>query len=168
MRTAILVLTVIALCKSLPIKNIVQSNTENDDEKESVISNVANKTESVLKLERNSVRPGMAVTRYNIVLEPHVESGTFSGLAEIDLIVTDADTREDEILLHSVDLNINSVTFSISGGTAINVADFTVEDDDGLLSITTNRIATTYRFFIEYTGNMIPGFGLYSGNYDFK
>lgn len=64
---------------------------------------------------RNQIRPGMLVTNYDIELEADRGSGTFSGRAVIRVTITDPTTREDEIVFHVRDLNINSVRFAIAG-----------------------------------------------------
>lgn len=115
---------------------------------------------------RNQIRPGMLVTNYDIELEADRGSGTFSGRAVIRVTITDPTTREDEIVFHVRDLNINSVRFAIAGGSTLNNADYDVDDDDGILEIETGSESSLYDFHIEYTGTLTNvGTGFWAGEF---
>ncbi|XP_048007237.1 aminopeptidase N-like isoform X1 [Leguminivora glycinivorella] len=116
-------------------------------------------------LMRNQIRPGMHVTSYLVELTPNAAGGTFSGLLTASVIISDASSLEDDIVFHVEDLNINSVRFSITGSSAIVVANFDVNDD--LLEIDTGFETSLYTFFIEYTGSMTnTGTGFWHGEFD--
>uniref|UniRef100_A0A2A4J290 Aminopeptidase n=1 Tax=Heliothis virescens TaxID=7102 RepID=A0A2A4J290_HELVI len=113
---------------------------------------------------RNQVRPGMNANEYHITLTPNINAGTFNGIARIDVTILDLDTREDAIRFYAPGLNINSVTFTIFGGSTVHTADFGWDDD--ILEIETNAMETQYNLIIDYWGNMnAPGTGFYIGQY---
>lgn len=123
---------------------------------------------NLTRLEKsNQVRPGMTVTNYVVEIEPNVNAGTFNGRLAAQVIIEDPDTREDDIIFQVRDMTVQSVEFSIAGGTTFQPADFNVNDDDGILEISTGLRATLYSFIIQYQGSLsIIGDGLYAGRYD--
>lgn len=115
---------------------------------------------------RNTIRPGIVVNNYAVEITPNVNSGTFAGRLVAQVAVTDQSTREDEIKFHVSDLNINSVTFSIASGSTLYNADYFINDDDGLLEISTNFESTLYTFIIEYQGVMgVSATGLFMNTF---
>ncbi|KOB74750.1 Aminopeptidase N-11 [Operophtera brumata] len=117
---------------------------------------------------RNQIRPGMHVTSYSIEITPNVNDDTFSGRLTVQVNIIDLTTREDPVMFYVRDLDIDSVVYSLVGGTNFApVADFDVDEDDGILEIETGVEATLYTFVIEYRGTLlVPGQGLYTGRYD--
>ncbi|KPJ03371.1 hypothetical protein RR46_06527 [Papilio xuthus] len=174
-------LTLIVTISALPIKNqiievpdliiepeiIKVANLNVTEIKESNDTVVIDKTEqNILKNSdtgsRNQVRPGMSVSNYDVEITRNGD--TFTGRLLAQVIVEDPSTREDDIVFQVEGLTIDSVQFSMAGGSNFQNADFGV--DDGLLEISTGIEATLYNFRIEYRGSLQEtGFGLYVGRY---
>nr|WAK99419.1 aminopeptidase N 9 [Spodoptera frugiperda] len=108
-----------------------------------------------------NVRPGQTVRSYE--LEITINGDSFNGRALLEVNLT-PDTREDSIVLHVEDLNINSVRAGIMGGSNMQDVDFGV--DDGELEISPGT-ASTHMVLIEYSGQLSNnGRGLYLGGSD--
>ncbi|XP_013142060.1 PREDICTED: membrane alanyl aminopeptidase-like isoform X2 [Papilio polytes] len=175
-------LTLITITTALPIKNQI---IEAPDLIEPEIIKVANlnitetakesndtlpeiREQNILKTSdtgtRNQVRPGMSVSNYDVEITVNDNGDTFNGRLLAQVIVEDASTREDDIILQVEGLTIDSVQFSMAGGSNFQNADFDV--DDGQLEISTGIEATLYNFRIEYRGSLSTiGRGLYVGSY---
>ncbi|XP_053604247.1 membrane alanyl aminopeptidase-like isoform X2 [Plodia interpunctella] len=171
MRTIIFnLLAILVLSESLPIRNIENETVkvvELDLSSVDVEAEEVNKTELTRVAKRNSIRPGLVVTRYSITLEPDVNSGVFNGIAEIDVNIIDINTREDDIIFNCEGLEVHSVNFRIGGGSVIfDPENFWVDGDENQLFIETGRIASLYTFSIEYSGSLeLAGVGLFTGIY---
>lgn len=176
LRTLCFVLS-ISIIFCLPLKNVIVEAP--DLSKINDVVRVANLTDqinnsteqrvrNVTRLEKmNQVRPGMTVTNYVVEIEPNVNAGTFNGRVAAQVIIEDHDTREDDIIFQVRDIAVQSVEFSLAGGNTFQSADFSVDDDDGILEISTGFRATLYSFIIQYRGSLsIIGDGLYAGRYD--
>ncbi|KAM3967321.1 membrane alanyl aminopeptidase [Aphomia sociella] len=124
-----------------------------------------NATVGVVNGTRNvpfrDIREGQQVKQYAI--EISVNGNSFDGRAVL-FVELDRNTREDPILLHFEDLNIKSVQASVF--TAANPIDADFFDDDGILEISPQLIASSYVLFIEYSGQLENGGrGFHLGQY---
>lgn len=128
-----------------------------------------NHSDIILNMTRNNllrqnIRPGQNIQSYAIEITPN--GNTFTGRAVIRVELTPG-TREDAIILHCVDLNIQSVlagTFSEENAVQ---AWFNHDNDDGILEIEPADVAGTYVLIITYTGSLATGGqGLYLGQYN--
>ncbi|XP_075971877.1 membrane alanyl aminopeptidase-like isoform X2 [Anticarsia gemmatalis] len=150
-----------AVVDEVPQINVVEDVVVRND------TNVAVKNETESRVLRNQIRPDMVVNSYEIELTPNADGVTFTGLAVIQIAITDANTREDPVILHARDLDIRSVRYTIFGAGAVYDADFDMDDDDGLLEIDAGGVASTYNFQIQYIGSLaMVGKAFYRGNYD--
>lgn len=135
------------------------------------INNIDVETKNVSVVNMTSlrtVRPGMTVLSYNIEIDPHVQSDTFTGRLSVQVSLTQ-DTREEPIIFHSVDLSIHSVLYAIGTGSGFTETDFNVDDEDGLLEIEIDNVASRYTLIIEYDGPIRDdGTGIYRGTYEDK
>ncbi|KAH9643210.1 hypothetical protein HF086_012872 [Spodoptera exigua] len=172
-RFVFLITIVSVTCKPVDF-NIIQTDEFNELELEPESKNVINVTEGNSNevtnlILRNQVRPGMEVLNYAVEISADVNAGTFNGRAVIQVRFSDESTREDPVVLHVADLNINAVRYSIMGGSNQLDAPFSTDDDDQILEIEPEQIALLYTFFIEYSGALnVAGKGLYRGSYGDK
>ncbi|XP_026755769.2 aminopeptidase N-like isoform X2 [Galleria mellonella] len=150
--------------KSNVINDLKANEGFNKANSEDINENIIINDSNILGI--NTIRPGMSVTNYAIAIEPDLDSGTFDGVAIIDIIITEASTRGEDVILYSTDLDIHSVKFVVGSGNNFQNAEFKVNDEAGRLEISTHDDVTLYRFMIEYTGNMNVGWGLFTGRYD--
>ncbi|CAH1647280.1 unnamed protein product [Spodoptera littoralis] len=167
----VLLITIVSVtCKPVDL-NIVQTEEFNELVLEPESKNVINVTEGtsneVTSLGmRNQVRPGMEVLSYAIEINADVNAGSFNGRAIIQVRFSDESTREDAIILHVADLNINRVQYAIMGGSNLVDADYSTDDDDQIIEIEPGQIALLYTLYIEYSGSLDrAGKGLYRGSY---
>lgn len=147
--------------------NLVENTVTNEDHTVFVAEQPVNVTENAAQSRtlRNQIRPGMVVTNYIIEIDPHVDGGTFSGRLTTDVSI-DRASVEDPVMFYVRDLDIDSVTYALVGGTIFRDADFSVDEDEGTLEIDTGQEATVYKFIIEYTGSLeVAGQALYAGSY---
>lgn len=164
-----LITMVLVLCKPVDINNVKSEKMAAfaTEEKTLEAVNVTKKFRNDAVF-MNQIRPGMTVTDYKVAIEADVDAIKFSGTAEITVAITDFDTREDPVLFYVDELTINSVMFSILGGSNTHDADFSINDDD-FLEIDPGIPAISYTFTIEYTGSLEKaGKGLYVGHYGDK
>lgn len=108
------------------------------------------------------IRVGQEVRRYTIELTANGD--TFNGRAVL-VVNLDEATREDPIVLHADQLDINSVRVGVF--TEANAVDAGFALDAGILEIFPEVEASTYIVIIEYSGQLTDsGKGLYLGHYD--
>lgn len=162
---------VLVLSKPIYIKNdkIEEHNAVITETPEIEHLKVVNLTERNAAVFVNQIRPGMTVNSYAIELEIDDDGDSFNGIATIQVSITDATTNEDPVKFYLADLDVNSVMFSILGGSNLNEANFDVDDGEGILEIDPGFPALSYTFVIEYTGSLEgAGKGLYLGHYGDK
>lgn len=126
-----------------------------------------NHSDLMFNMARNEeIRPGQTVREYAIEITPN--GNMFNGRAVISVELTFV-TREDPIVLHCKDLNIQSVMAGVFSEANAIQASIVHDNDDGLLEITPLQPnpASSYILIITYTGSMTgAGQGFYQGQYN--
>lgn len=111
-----------------------------------------------------NVRPGQEVRQYTV--EITLDGPNFNGRAVMDVRL-DADTREDPIVFHAQDLDIQRVMTGIF--TDANLVDTNFNADDPILEIFPAQRASSYIVVVEYTGRLSnTRYGLYQADYNGK
>lgn len=107
------------------------------------------------------IRPGQQATQYAIELT--LNGGSFTGRAVINVNLEFV-SREDPILFHVEDLNIQSVLVGLFSQGNAGAAEFNV--DDGVLEISPPVVASSYIVIIEYSGTIFSnGQGLFQSDF---
>lgn len=105
-------------------------------------------------------------TNYDLYLHPNIETGLFTGHEIINITVNE-DT--DQIVLHSLYLDVMGPVVLQSDGTGILVKDYTFDITKEFLIINLNRklkAGTFALLMLEFSGNMANKIvGLYSSSY---
>ncbi|CAG5041311.1 unnamed protein product [Parnassius apollo] len=132
----------------------------NHDHLATEVIQIENTVEEIRNVTRN-VRPGQVVGNYAI--EISLNGNGFSGRALMDVRL-DIDSREDPIVFHIEDLQIQRVLTGVF--TDVNAVDTDFFFDDSILEIFPAQVASTYVVIIEYTGQLSNNpFGLYEGHH---
>jgi len=105
-------------------------------------------------------------THYDLYLFPNIETGEFSGQETITITVEEA---TDQIVLHSLNLNISSVSIMNTGSDTLEILETTVDAVREFLIFQLNEPLTkgrTVRLHIGFEGSMANKIvGLYSSSY---
>ncbi|EDV93149.1 GH18428 [Drosophila grimshawi] len=105
-------------------------------------------------------------TNYDLTLHPNIDTGTFSGDVIIYITVNEP---TDQIILHSLYLDIKSVVVYETGESSVIVENFTFDTVREFMIINLNTkltVGSLVHLYIEFSGNMANKIvGLYSSSY---
>lgn len=139
-----------------------QNNKTEKKKNETELNEVMVQNSDVLVVQ-SSIRPGMEVDSYDIVIT--IRPGRFfRGVATIYVSITDIETIDNPVIFQISDLDVETVQFAFGGGTNFRSVHFEEDDEEGTLTIEPPTTSSMYTFIITYNGHLdFPGNGIYRG-----